>query len=116
MLWSLILNKKMQGAISALSLNNIFYIVKKLTSTAKAYLAVETAASSFKVIEVTAVMVRKTLQERWPDFEDALQLEAAKAVNVDAIVTRNKKHFQQKEVRVLNPEEFVEQVEPPQKP
>ena len=51
-----------------------------------------------------------------PDFEDVLQLEAAKAAKVDALVTRNKRHFRQKEVRVLNPEEFLEQKEPTQKP
>ena len=50
-----------------------------------------------------------------PDFEDALQLEAAKAAHVDVIVTRNKRHFRQQEVRVLNPEEFVEQMESTQK-
>lgn len=97
----------MQGAISALSLNNIFYIVKKLTSTAKAYLAVETAASSFKVIEVTAVMVRKTLQERWPDFEDALQYHAALKFRSQVIISRDASGFSDSKIPVMDCHQYL---------
>jgi predicted nucleic acid-binding protein len=41
------------------------------------------------------------------DFEDALQFAAASAVHVDAIVTRNKKHFRQRRIPVVDPEQAL---------
>jgi predicted nucleic acid-binding protein len=66
-------------------------------------------------VPLTGEAIEQAYTTALPDFEDALQLEAAKAAHVDVIVTRNKKHFRQQAVRVFNPEEFVEQVEPTSK-
>jgi predicted nucleic acid-binding protein len=70
---------------------------------------VQKILQGFSVVSLTAEGIERAYATVLPDFEDALQLEAAKAANVEAVVTRNKKHFRQKEVRVLTPEGFVEQ-------
>lgn len=43
-----------------------------------------------------------------PDFEDMLQFESAYAAGCDVIITRNKKHFPQDAIQVLEPEEFFD--------
>ncbi len=49
----------------------------------------------FTVVSLTGEAVETAYATVLPDFEDALQLEAAKAADVGAVVTRNKKHFRQ---------------------
>jgi hypothetical protein len=43
-----------------------------------------------------------------PDFEDMLQFESAYAAGCDVIVTRNKKHFPQDVIQVLDTLEFFD--------
>jgi len=57
---------------------------------------------------VTAILQRPC---RW--VEDALQFAAAEESKVDAIVTRNKKHFRQRDIPVWSPEEAVEAIQRP---
>lgn len=42
-----------------------------------------------------------------PSFEGKIQFYSAKAMHVDYLMTRNKKHFVQNENPVLTPEEFL---------
>jgi len=109
-------NKQAAGHVSALTPPILYFFRRRTRGEKAARQAVQRILRGFTVVPLTGEAIETAYAASLPDFEDALQLEAAKAANVDAIVTRNKKHFRQKEVRVLNPEEFVEQVEPPQKP
>ncbi len=42
-----------------------------------------------------------------PEFEDNVQFYSARAMQVDYIITRNKKHFVQPEIPAVTPEEFL---------
>lgn len=46
------------------------------------------------------------------DFEDAVQYYVARKVNVDYIITRNKKDFPFSEIEVLAPSEFLTEAFP----
>jgi predicted nucleic acid-binding protein len=105
-------NKQATGHVSALTPPILYFFRRRTRGEKAARQAVQRILRGFAVVPLTGETVEMAYAAPLPDFEDALQLEAAKAANVDVIVTRNKKHFRQKEVRVLNPEEFVEQVEP----
>ena len=48
------------------------------------------------------------LFSQMPDFEDMLQFESAYAAGCDVIVTRNKKHFPQDAIQVLDAIEFFD--------
>ena len=102
--------------MSALTPPILYFFRRRTRGEKAARQAVQRILRGFTVAPLTGEMVETAYTASLPDFEDVLQFEAAKAANVDVIVTRNKKHFRQKEVRVLNPEEFVEQMEPTQKP
>ena len=109
-------NKQATGYVSALTPAILYFFRRRTRGEKAARQAVQSILRGFVVVPLTGKAVEMAYAASLPDFEDALQLEAAKAARTDTIVTRNKKHFRQKEVRVLNPEELVEQVEPPQKP
>lgn len=108
--------KQATGHVSALTPPILYFFRRRTRGEKAARQAVQRILQGFTVTPLTGEAIEVAYAASLPDFEDVLQLEAAKAAKVDALVTRNKKHFRQKEVRVLNPEEFVEQVEPPQEP
>jgi len=58
-------------------------------------------------LTVDASVVRQALDSDFTDFEDALQHFSAKTVDVDCIVTRNKKDFVCSEIPVYELDEFM---------
>jgi class 3 adenylate cyclase len=93
----------------------VYFFRRRTRSEKVARQAVQGILQNWAVAPLTGEAIGQAFTTTLPDFEDALQLEAAKAAQVDVIVTRNKRHFRQQEVRVLNPEEIVEQMVSTQK-
>lgn len=56
---------------------------------------------------MTDEVIRSALQSSIVDFEDAVVSEAAKAVGLEAIVTRNKYDFRNSLVLAMLPDEFL---------
>lgn len=52
-------------------------------------------------------IVNAAENENFSDYEDSVQNECAQSLNVDYIVTRNKKDFSNASVPVLEPNEFL---------
>ena len=109
-------NKQTTGHVSALTPPILYFFRRRTRGEKAAHQVVQRILQGFTVVPLTGEAIEKAYAASLPDFEDVLQLEAAKAAKVDALITRNKKHFRQKEIKVLNLEEFVEQIEPTQKP
>lgn len=64
-------------------------------------------SSSHHIIELTGSVLEQAKQDlKFRDYEDAIQYYSAKS-KCDVIVTRNKKDFPHKDVKVMNPEEFL---------
>jgi predicted nucleic acid-binding protein len=103
---------QVRGYVSALTPAILYFFRRRTRGEKAARQAVQSILGDCTIVPLTGEAVEKAYSASLPDFEDALQLEAAKAANADALVTRNTKHFQQKEINVLTPEEFVEQAEP----
>jgi len=94
--------------ISAHSLGTIFYVLRKEFSISKRYALIEELRSVFGVAPVTQRIIDRALKLRWKDFEDAIHYHAALASDCDAIVTRNRSDFQESELPVLSPIQFLE--------
>ncbi|MGH9426937.1 MAG: PIN domain-containing protein [Terriglobia bacterium] len=110
-------NGQAAGYVSALTPPILYFFRRRTRGEKAARQAVQRILQNWAVVPLTGdgEAIGQAYTAALPDFEDALQLEAAKTAHVDAIVTRNKKHFRQPAVRILSPEEFVEQVESTQK-
>ena len=59
-------------------------------------------------ISIDDAVVRKALQSDMSDFEDTLQIFAAKAYKITVVVTRNTKDYRKSGLEVLQPEQFTE--------
>jgi predicted nucleic acid-binding protein len=108
-------NGQATGYVSALTPPILYFFRRRSRGEKAARQAVQSILRNCTVVSLTGEAIERAYTASLPDFEDILQLEAAKAASVDVLVTRNTKHFRQKEVKILTPEEFVEQVEAPPK-
>ena len=99
---------KIVGLISASSITDLFYIVRKrLQSVDKAYAALEQVMIIVGILPVTPEDVQTALLRHARDFEDCLLATCAAANHCDVIVTRNQADFVSFGVPLLSPEEIV---------
>lgn len=99
---------KIEGFVSASSVTDIYYLVRKYThSTDLAYKAVGKLLEIVKVCSVTNDDILTAFQKRAKDFEDCLVATCAKSIHCDYIATRNKKDFEGFGISVLTPAEIL---------
>ncbi len=102
---------KIDGFVSASSVTDIFYLVRKYThSTDAAYKAVGKLLEIAKVCSVTNNDVLNAFQKKAKDFEDCLVATCAKSIHCDSIVTRNKIDFEGFGIPVFTPMEILLQI------
>ena len=94
--------------VSAISLNNIEYIISNLGKRQKAYRLLQFIRERFSIIPFRKSVFIKALSTSVPDFEDALQMACADELGMDYIVTRNTDHFKDSKVPAVTPTEFLE--------
>ena len=102
---------RMDGFVSASSVTDIFYLVRKYThSTELAYTAVGKLLEIVKVCSVINNDVLTAFQKKAKDFEDCLVATCAKSIRCNYIITRNKKDFEEFDVPILTPSELLQQL------
>lgn len=103
---------KIDGYVSASSVTDIYYLVRKYThSTELAYHAVGKLLEIVKVCSVTNEDVLIAFQKKARDFEDCLVATCAKSIHCNYIVTRNKKDFEEFDIPALTPGELLLQIQ-----
>ena len=99
--------KNVDGFLAAHTITNLFYLLRHDFSVHERR---EILISLFDIFSVEQIDEKKLLsalkESNFPDFEDCLQVECAKAVNADYIITRNKKDFSGKEIPSIDPDAF----------
>lgn len=101
---------KIDGYVSASSVTDIYYLVRKYThSTELAYKAIGKMLEIVKVCSVTNDDALTAFQRKAKDFEDCLLAVCAKSIRCDYIVTRNKKNFEDFGIPLHTPAELLQQ-------
>jgi predicted nucleic acid-binding protein len=96
--------------VSAVSMTNIFYILRKFKhSIDDVYSLMDDLSALFAIAPVTETTIINAMALRWKDFEDAVQFMSAQGVNVEYIITRNKSDFETFEIPCLSPSEYITQ-------
>ena len=107
-LLSLCEEHKIDGFISASSITDIYYLVRKYThSTELAYKAIGKVLEIVKVCSVTNNEVIIAFQKKAKDFEDCLVAVCAASINCDYIVTRNIRDFEGFNVSAISPSDLL---------
>jgi predicted nucleic acid-binding protein len=106
------LKKKITIYISAVSYNNIYYIIRQSLSHAETIKMLTEISEWTNVIDLTKDIINKSLTSDFKDFEDAIQYHCAKSNNkIDLIVTRDTKDFKISSLPILSPKEAVALIE-----
>ena len=106
-LWRLAECGRLEAVISAISFNNVFYIVRKYAGKEAAQRTVEVMNVNFSVFPLTQDIISRAIAAKLPDFEDSIQFFSAVSSEVDYIITRNAKDFPQESIPVLSPAAFL---------
>ncbi|NEN22461.1 PIN domain-containing protein [Cryomorpha ignava] len=107
-LFSLCDQKKLRMAISSLSFANTNYTLTKQTSSREARQILRKFKVLVEILSLDDKITELALNdEEFPDFEDGLQYYSALENQIDIIITRNKKDFQNSKIPVLTTKEFL---------
>jgi predicted nucleic acid-binding protein len=104
--------KELNIYISAVSYNNIYYILRQSCSHAKTINMLAELNEWTDIIDVSRDIIKKSIKSDFKDFEDAIQYYCAKSLSkIDFIVTRDTKDFKSSALPVLTPKEAVSLME-----
>ena len=100
--------KKIKGYISALSIPNIIYILRKELDNLKIKKIIDTLSLIFEIIELSSEDLKNACLLNFSDYEDAIQSIHASKSKANFIITRNSKDFLNSNIPAIMPEEFLE--------
>ncbi len=103
---------KVKLYISAVSYNNIYYILRQSFSNIDTLKLLDELSEMTEVADVTKSVIKKSLKSDFKDFEDAIQYHCALSLNkINFIVTRDTKDYRKSLLPVMNPEEALSIIE-----
>jgi len=95
--------------VSATSINDIYYIARKITGHST---AIEFITNLIQIVDIGNVdkqIIINALNSSFKDFEDAIQNYSALSNYCNTIITRNKLDFSNSVLQILTPEEFIQE-------
>ncbi|NKC15664.1 MAG: PIN domain-containing protein [Gammaproteobacteria bacterium] len=100
--------KELHGFYCAASVGDTYYVLTKaIKDQAKAQRAMVTLLAIVSICPVDEHIVKEAIRDGWPDLEDAIIHQSARAAGLDTIITRNGKDFAKSTLTVLTPGEVL---------
>ena len=107
-LFQLSKNGEIQIHIASISINNTYYILRKVSSHNKALRLIENIIQMVSIQPTDKEILLEAIRSGFADLEDAIQYLSAKRIpGIDVIATRNAKDFKKSDIPVLSPETTV---------
>lgn len=105
LLFKLAQDKKVRLYCSAISFNNIYYIVKKVSNHRTAIKTLNLLKNQLHIIDLDKKILLEAIDSDFKDYEDAIQyLSCLTNSTIECLVTRNPKDFKQAEIQVITPD------------
>ena len=101
---------KISGVISALTVPNIIYILRKELDAEKTKEILDILFLIFSVADLKADDLRKAADMKFKDYEDAVQSACAAREKADYMITRNIRDFIESRVAAIKPAELLERI------
>lgn len=106
-IWSLAEKGKVRGYISAISFNNIYYILRKQQNHTVIRKTLCLLRDIFNIVTLDQRILNQAMDSNFKDFEDAIQYFSASRVSAECIVSRNLNHYKTSEIPILTPSEYL---------
>ena len=110
-IWKLCETRKIDGYISALSIPNIVYILRRELDPEKALEVINNINLVFKIYDLKSEIIMQAAEKKTKDYEDALQMVTAQKLKASFIVTRNIKDFTGSKIIAVKPSELLERLD-----
>lgn len=101
--------KKVEGHISALSVANLIYILRKELDLEQVKQTIHLLNNIFKIDDLKQIDLLETVKRDFVDFEDSLQVLNGERIKASYLITRNTKHFANSVIPALTPSAFLKQ-------
>lgn len=105
--WTLAETGRVQADISAISYNNVYYIVRRWSGRGRAEKALRLLRDVFGTVGLTQKVLIQAMDAEFPDFEDAIQYFLAVHARADYILTRDAQDFPRAGPTVIPPGEWL---------
>ncbi len=106
-IWTLAEKAQINGYISAINFNNIYYISRKHSTPAAVKKTLTLLRDIFKIVPLDEQIVGQAIDSQFKDFEDAIQYFSAQRVNAECIISRNLSHYKKSDIAVMTPSQFL---------
>lgn len=106
-IWSRVEQGTLDGNISAISFNNVHYVMRRVENRHAAHDAMKLLRDIFHVVSLDEQIIHRAIDSEFSDFEDAIQFFSAHHAGADFIITRNVRHFPGEPIAVVTPEDFL---------
>lgn len=104
----MVANEQVEGCLTASAITDIHDIIRKHTKdVATTNNALSDLMSLFRILDVNGEDCIYALASPMKVYEDAVVAQVARRHQMDCIVTRNLKDFEDCEIQVISPEMFV---------
>ena len=108
--WSLVSEKKIKGYISAISINNIYYILSKSIDTRLLEGFIIQLLDEFTIIPPDKEILFKAILEDIKGYEDAIQFVSALRSGSGYLITRNIRDFPKNKLEIIRPSSFLKKI------
>ena len=100
-IFKMIESDKISGFLCATSITTIYYLINRSVEKSKADEIIDKLLQLFNIADVNKNILIKSLENNGKDFEDSVIYTSAEYFNIDVIITRDKKGFNQSNIKVL---------------
>ncbi len=98
--------------LSAISINNIYYITRRFLGHKKTLEVIEMLTEMTEIIGTTKKEIIQALKNDFADYEDSIQYSSSLTIkDLDAIITRNIKDYRNSSIAVMTPLNFLKMKE-----
>ena len=108
-IFALIEKKQIEGYVGASTFSDLFYILKKPRGKKWALDFLRDLANFCQIIPINSTIIEEALNKPYKDFEGDIQYHSALFYHLNAIVTRNPDDFVVNSIRILTPEQLLQE-------
>lgn len=97
--------------ISAVSVNNVYYIIRKYLGHNLALQIIEDLVEIVEIVSTSKKEIIQALKNDFKDFGDSIQYSCALSIEgIDAIITRNTKDYIKSKIAVFTSENYLKTI------
>ena len=111
-IWTLAELGKIEALVSAISFNNVYYVVRRASNRKSAEQALQLMRNVFIPVPLSVQILSQAMDAGFNDFEDAIQFHSAVHADARCLITRDADHFPVTNIPIITPAGFLASLAP----